>query len=206
MNPNAEPYPKNISRLALALTALPGINRRAAEKIALSAATDTQLPDLAQAIREWQAAAVSCNTCNGLTDRQTCQPCQTEPHPISLCVVETQADAWAIQRAGNIWQGGFHILGGTIDPINGVSAKDIMIDSLLDRVQAVARNPMSEVLLAMSNTTQGNLTAQLLTERIREKGVTTTVLSRGIANGAQVKTQAPATLKAAFTNRRPAGR
>ena len=206
MKPNAEPYPKTLSKLSVALTALPGINRRAAEKIALSAATEPALEELAQAVREWRSAARSCQTCNGLTDQETCTDCQREPWPSSICVVETQADAWAVNRAQGVWNGGYHILDGLIDPMNGVTADDIGIDRLLSRIHIIASNPMSEVLLAMSNTTQGNLTAQYLAERISAMGVTATVLSRGIANGAQVKAQAPATLKAAFANRRAAGR
>ena len=206
MKPNAEPYPKTLSKLSVALTALPGINRRAAEKIALSAAMDPALDGLAQAVRTWRSAARSCVTCNGLTDQEKCPDCQRQPWPSAICVVETQADVWAVTRAQGVWTGGYHILDGLIDPMNGVTADDIGIERLLSRVEMIVSNPMSEVLLAMSNTTQGNLTAQYLAERVSAMDVTTTVLSRGIANGAQVKAQAPATLKAAFANRRAAGR
>lgn len=206
MNPNSEPYPRSLSRLASALASLPGINRRTAEKIALSIADNEALDGLADAVRQWRSAARTCSTCNGLTDRETCSRCQQEPAPTSICVVETQADAWAIERAQGLWDGGYHILGGVIDPINGVLSDDIDTAGLNQRITLIADNPMSEILLAMSNTTQGNLTAQYLAEKISAMGVTTTVLSRGIANGAQVKTQAPATLKAAFANRRSAGR
>ena len=206
MKPNAEPYPKTLSRLSVALTDLPGINRRSAEKIALSAAMAPELDQLANAVREWRAVARRCEICNGLTDQQTCTDCQREPQPSAICVVETQADAWAVDRAQGVWTGGYHILDGVIDPMDGITPEDIGTARLMSRVEMMTSNPMSEVLLAMSNTTQGNLTAQYLAEHVSEMGVTATVLSRGIANGAQVKAQAPATLKAAFANRRAAGR
>lgn len=205
MNSNAEPYPKNLSKLAAALAALPGINRRTAEKIARSVATDPELEDLAQAVAEWREAARKCATCNGLTDQPTCRTCEKNPRPTSICIVETQADAWAIARINGIWNGSYHILGGVIDPVNGVLADHIDTPRLTKRIAQIADNPISEILLATSNTTQGNLTAQYLAETIAAMGVTVTVLSRGIANGAQIKAQAPATLKAAFANRRTAG-
>ena len=203
MTPHTEPYPKSLTRLAATIAGMPGVNRRAAEKIALSVATRPDLDDLAQAVREWREAARHCRVCNTLTDAEICPQCRAEPWPIAICVVETQADAWAIQKTSGVWKGSYHILGGAIDPANGVLATDLHIEQLLERVQQVKDNPMSELLLATSNTTQGNLTAQYLAEKVAETGITTTVLSRGIANGGHVQAQAPATLKAAFNSRSP---
>jgi recombination protein RecR len=188
-----------IERLIQLLAKLPGLGPRSARRAALVLLKkrDLLLEPLAAAMAEAAAATRACEVCGNLDTTSPCAVCRDprrDPH--LLCVVEDVADLWALERAG-VFRGRYHVLGGALSALDGVTPDRLNIASLLDRAKA---DGVEEVVLAMNATVEGQTTAHYLVDLLGDLKVTR--LAHGVPVGGELDYLDEGTLSAAFKARR----
>ena len=187
-----------IERLIQLLAKLPGLGPRSARRAALALLKkrDTLLEPLADSLREAADAIVSCEVCGNLDTQSPCAICsdpRRDPH--TLCVVEDVADLWALERAG-VFRGRYHVLGGALSALDGVTPERLNVGGLLERV----KQGIEEVILAMNATVEGQTTAHYLMDLL--EGMKVTRLAHGVPVGGELDYLDEGTLSAAFKARR----
>jgi recombination protein RecR len=187
-----------IERLIQLLAKLPGLGPRSARRAALVLLKKRNefLEPLAQAMQEAAAATRNCETCGNLDTISPCAICRDprrDPHV--LCVVEDVADLWALERA-SVFRGRYHVLGGALSALDGVTPERLNVASLLARVQ----QGIDEVILAMNATVEGQTTAHYLMDHLTNVKVTR--LAHGVPVGGELDYLDEGTLNAAFKARR----
>jgi recombination protein RecR len=189
-----------VERLIGLLARLPGLGHRSARKAALALLkrrTDLLEP-LAAALTEAAARIVACRNCGNIDTVDPCSICQDPRRDQALIVVvEEIGDLWALERAGVVG-GLYHVLGGHLSPLDGVGPEQLNIGRLIERVQA----PVSEVLLALNATVEGQTTAHYLTEHLKGRGAHVTRLAQGVPIGGELDYLDEGTLAAAVKSRR----
>jgi recombination protein RecR len=192
-----------IERLISLLAKLPGLGPRSARRAALRLLQEPEarLRPLAAALQEAAKAARRCSVCGNLDSADPCAIC-TDPRRERgvICVVESVADLWALERAG-VHRGLYHVLGGTLSALAGVGPEDLAIAPLLGRAEG---GGVTEVILALGATVDGATTAHWVADRLRPLGVTVTRLAQGVPIGGSVEVLDDGTLAAALQARRPA--
>lgn len=194
-------YAKPIDRLIEALTRLPGIGKKTASRLAFhilrSNLSDAQ--ELARSILDVKEKIRLCSVCFNLTDDDPCQICQN-PNRSSdiLCVIEGPNDLMAIENTGE-YRGKYHVLHGTISPLEGVGPEDIKIKELIERLK---KEKISEVILATNPTVEGGTTALYLTDLLRPLGIKITRIAYGIPVGGEIEYADGMTLLKALEGRR----
>ena len=172
-----------IERLIQLLARLPGLGPRSARRAALHLIRKREelLGPLADAMAVARQAIVTCATCGNVDTRQPCSICRDgRREATTLVVVETVADLWALERSGAV-AGRYHVLGGTLSPLDGVGPDDLNLESL------VARAPdYSEIVLAMNATIDGQTTAHYITDRLAGTGAKVTRLAHGVPIGGEL--------------------
>jgi recombination protein RecR len=194
-------HAKPIDDLIEALTKLPGIGRKTASRLAfyILRSSPTEAQGLARAILDVKEKIRLCSICFNLTDEEPCRICQDERRDREiLCVVEGPNDLIAIENTG-AFNGGYHVLHGTISPLEGVGPDDIKIKELMDRIQ---RERVVEVILATNPTVEGGATALYLTDLIKPLGVKVTRIAYGIPMGGEIEYSDGMTLSKALEGRR----
>jgi recombination protein RecR len=189
-----------IERLVASLRRLPGIGEKSATRLAyhLLAASEAQVHELAEAIARLKKEIVLCAECFDLTDRSPCALCRDPRRDASLlCVVEEPADRVAVERTGS-FEGRYHVLGGTISPIDGVGPEDLRIAELEARVRA---GGVREVILATNPNAEGDATAHYIAERLRPMGVRTTRIAYGMPLGGDLEYADHVTIGRSLRNR-----
>lgn len=184
------------------LSKLPGIGRKTALRLALHLLR--QEPDVAVALGEsvirMRREIKYCKVCHSITDKDTCEICaDTRRDMTTVCVVENIKDLLTIEST-NEHRGVYHVLGGVISPLEGVSPSDIEIQSLIDRVAA---GGIQEVVLALSPTMEGDTTNFYIFRKLAPYNVKVTMLARGVAVGNDLEYTDELTLGRAFANRVP---
>ena len=141
---------------------------------------------------------VRCNSCGALKSNSNgCLNCENTKEKFNkICVVEDIADQWSIENS-NIFQGYFHILGGTISSV-GQRKEDLLINSLIERVN---RDNIEEVILATSATVEGQTTAYYIQDSLKNLDVKITKLAQGLPVGGEIESLDDGTLFSAFKNR-----
>jgi recombination protein RecR len=140
-----------------------------------------------------------CSSCFNLTDEDPCVICQDERRCREvLCVVEGPNDLIAIENTG-VFKGRYHVLHGTISPLEGIGPDDLKIKELLGRLQ---REKISEVILATNPTVEGGTTALYLTDLIKSLGIKVTRIAYGIPMGSEIEYSDGVTLSKALEGRR----
>jgi recombination protein RecR len=187
-----------IERLIQLLAKLPGLGPRSARRAALALLKkrDTLLQPLAAAMEEAAEAILTCEICGNLDTASPCTICtdqRRDPH--LLCVVEDVADLWALERAG-VFRGRYHVLGGALSALDGVTPERLNVAGLLERVQT----NIEEVILAMNATVEGQTTAHYLMDLLGDRKVTR--LAHGVPVGGELDYLDEGTLSAAFKARR----
>jgi recombination protein RecR len=188
-----------IERLIQLLAKLPGLGPRSARRAALVLLKkrDLLLEQLADAMRDAAAAIKTCEICGNLDTASPCAICRDprrDPH--ILCVVEDVADLWALERAG-VFRGRYHVLGGALSALDGVTPERLNVASLLERV---SQGGVEEVILAMNATVEGQTTAHYLMDMLGDRKVTR--LAHGVPVGGELDYLDEGTLSAAFKARR----
>ncbi|TQF79974.1 recombination protein RecR [Elioraea sp. Yellowstone] len=192
-----------LDRLISLLAKLPGLGPRSARRAALALIQKREglLRPLAAALEAAAAAIRPCSVCGNLDSTDPCGICADDRRDRSvICVVESVGDLWALERAG-AHRGLYHVLGGTLSAIGGRGPEDLTIPQLLRRVAA---GGVSEVILALGATVDGQATAHLVADRLRPLNVEVTRLAHGVPVGGELGYLDDGTLAAALRARRPA--
>ena len=187
-----------IERLIQLLAKLPGLGPRSARRAALALLKkrDTLLEPLADSLREAADAIHTCEVCGNLDTQSPCAICSDSRRDSHvLCVVEDVADLWALERAG-VFRGRYHVLGGALSALDGVTPERLNVAKLLDRV----KDGVDEVILAMNATVEGQTTAHYLMDLLG--GMKVTRLAHGVPVGGELDYLDEGTLSAAFKARR----
>jgi recombination protein RecR len=195
------PYAKPIDHLIEALTRLPGIGKKTASRLAfhILRSSSSEAQELARAILDVKEKIRLCSTCFNLTDEDPCRICQDERRSTEiLCVVEGPNDLIAIENTGT-FNGRYHVLHGTISPLEGIGPDDLKIKELLGRLQKAR---ISEVILATNPTVEGGTTALYLTDLIKPLGIKVTRIAYGIPMGSEIEYSDGMTLSKALEGRR----
>ncbi|HWD18475.1 MAG TPA: recombination mediator RecR [Verrucomicrobiae bacterium] len=191
--------PEPITALAEALSRLPGIGPRSAERLALHLAQTEPgaVQQLAHSITAARERIRVCGVCGSLTESDPCSIC-ADPRrdPAVICVVERPVDIFTIDKSGT-FHGKFHVLGGKLSPLNGVEPEDLRIQELEGRL-AGAR----ELILALSADVEGDATSFYLAKRLAGHGVTITRIAHGLPAGSGLEFADEITLSRALEGRR----
>jgi recombination protein RecR len=195
-----------IERLIQLLARLPGLGPRSARRAVLHLLKkkDALLLPLAATLREVGETVHACRLCGNLDSHDPCAIC-TDPRrdEALLCVVESVADLWALERAG-VFRGRYHVLGGTLSALDGVGPDDLNVDGLIARVQSrPGEKPVREVIIATNATVEGQTTAHYITDRLAHQNVQISRLAHGVPVGGELDYLDDGTLGAALKARRP---
>ena len=189
-----------IQRLIQLLSRLPGLGPRSARRAALHLIRKREelLGPLVDAMQVARERIVVCSACGNVDTSDPCTVCRDERRdPKMLIVVETVADLWALERAGAI-RARYHVLGGTLSPLDGVGPKDLNIETLVGRV---ADDQVSEVILAVNATVDGQTTAHYITDLLSHLDIKITRLAHGVPVGGELDYLDDGTLAAAIRSR-----
>jgi recombination protein RecR len=189
-----------IERLIQLLAKLPGLGPRSARRAALALLKKREalLEPLGSAMRDAASAIRTCETCGNLDTTSPCGLCRDPSRDAHLlCVVEDVADLWALERAG-VFRGRYHVLGGALSALDGVTPERLNVASLLKRVG----DGIDEVVLAVNATVEGQTTAHYLMDALAPSGVKLTRLAHGVPVGGELDYLDEGTLSAAFKARR----
>ena len=195
---------QEIEALSGALARLPGLGPRSARRAVLWLVKNREqaLPALLDALHAVSETLIECETCGNVDTKNPCGICADPRRDAkSLCVVEDVADVWALDRA-RLFQGRYHVLGGRLSALDGVTPDDLNIASLLLRVEG---GEVDEVVLAMNATLEGQTTAHYLAERLDEFSLRITQLAHGLPVGGELDYLDEGTLAQALRARRPIG-
>jgi recombination protein RecR len=180
--------PESIQSLINALERLPGIGPKSASRLAfyLLRADESISSELAESLTGLKEKIAYCSECFNITEagRELCEVCANPKRDASIiCVLEDTLDVLALERTG-AYQGRYHVLGGVLNPIEGIGPDDIKIRPLLERV---ARGGIREVILATNPSMEGDTTAMYLQQQLRTLGVQVTRLARGLPMGGDLE-------------------
>jgi recombination protein RecR len=194
-------YARPIDHLIEALTRLPGIGKKTASRLAfhILRSSLSEAQELARAILDVKEKIRLCSICFNLTDENPCRICQDERRAgETLCVVEGPNDLIAIENTG-VFNGRYHVLHGTISPLDGVGPDHLKVKELLERLQ---KEKISEVILANNPTVEGGATALYLIDLIKPLGIKVTRIAYGIPMGSEIEYSDGMTLSKALEGRR----
>lgn len=192
-----------IERLIALLAKLPGLGPRSARRAALALLKrkDQLLDPLALAMADASSKVKVCTTCGSLDTRDPCAVCSDQNRDGGLiCVVEEVGALWALERAG-AFNGRYHVLGGLLSALDGVGPEALRVNSLVSRAM---EEGVTEVILALPATVDGQTTAHYLAERLTACGVAVTMLARGVPVGGELDWLDDGTIAQAMRARRPA--
>ncbi|CAN5360318.1 recombination mediator RecR [soil metagenome] len=192
-----------IERLIALLSKLPGLGPRSGRRAALALLKkrDTLLAPLTAALVDAQAKVRTCSTCGSLDTSDPCAICADQTRdPRLICVVEEVGSLWAMER-GQSFKGRYHVLGGLLSALDGVGPEALRVGELLSRATG---GEISEVILALPATVDGQTTAHYLADRLVPSGVSVTMLARGVPVGGDLDWLDDGTIAQALRARRPA--
>jgi recombination protein RecR len=190
-----------IERLVKALRRLPGIGEKTATRLAyfLLSAPEAVANDLGTAISRLRSDIRLCDECFNLTAVSPCEICRDPARSERVvCVVEEPADLASIESTGS-FRGRYHVLGGTIAPLDGVGPESLRIESLAKRVE---RGGIDELILATNPNPEGEATAVCVAERVARYGVTVSRIGYGMPIGGDLEYVDPITVRKSLENRR----
>jgi recombination protein RecR len=191
-----------IERLIQLLARLPGLGPRSARRAALHLIKKREMlmAPLASALQTAIDKIQVCRVCGNIDTQNPCTVC-TDPRrdPSVIVVVADVADLWALERAHAI-NARYHVLGGTLSPLDGVGPQDLTIDALVTRAHG---DEVKEVILALNATVDGQTTAHYVTDLIADANVTVSRLAHGVPVGGELDYLDEGTLAAAIKSRTP---
>jgi len=198
-------YPsKLLEEIIDQISQLPGIGKRTALRLSLYLLKqpEEQSESLAGAILKFRKEIKTCQVCHNISDKEICDICADPSRNHNLvCVVEDVRDVMAIENTGE-YKGVYHVLGGVISPIEGVSPSDLSIDSLMSRIK---NERINEIILALSATIDGDTTNFYLYKKMNQLDVPMVIstIARGIAVGEELEYTDEITLARSIHNRVP---
>ena len=191
-----------LENLIKLISKLPGLGPKSAKRILLKLINnrDELIKPMAKALAEVYKNISRCNICGMLKSIESdCTNCRKSNNKHDkICVVEDIADQWSIESS-SIFQGYYHILGGTINNSNNQNKSELLIESLVNRVK---KENIDEVILATSATVEGQTTAFYIQDILQSTGVKITKLAQGLPIGGEIESLDDGTLISAFQNRK----
>ncbi len=191
-----------IDNLIKLISKLPGLGPKSAKRIILKMINNRKelMKPLAQTLSEVYKNVIRCKICGTLKSNYSpCDNCENVSKKYTkICVVENIADQWAIESS-SIYQGYYHILGGTISNSNNQRKEDLLIDSLKERIK---KNNIEEVILATSATVEGHTTAFYIQDTLKSTNIKVSKLAQGLPVGGEIESLDDGTLISAFKNRK----
>jgi recombination protein RecR len=196
-------YPSKLLENAVnEFSSLPGIGRKTAFRLVMNLMKrdSEEVRRFGESIIRLHREIHYCRICHGISDSEICTICSDEKRDRSIvCLVESIQDVMAIENTRQ-YKGVYHVLGGIISPVDGIGPADLKIDSLEDKVKA---GGISEIILALSTTMEGDTTNFYLAKRLGKYNVFLTTLARGVAIGDELEYTDEITLGRAINNRNP---
>ena len=193
--------PRDIEQLIELMARLPGLGPRSARRavLVLLKKRAAMMVPLAQAMAEVAITARDCTVCGNIGSAEVCAIC-ADPRRATgeLCVVEDLSDLWAMERGG-AFKGRYHVLGGTLSALDAVSPETLRIPALVARI---ASEGITEVILALAATVDGQTTAHYIAEVLGPTGVALTSLAQGVPIGGELDYLDDGTIGAALRARR----
>lgn len=190
-----------IERLVDLMAKLPGLGPRSARRAALHIVRRKErlLIPLAGAMAEVAEKVRACRVCGNLTTAETCEIC-LDPRRANgvLCVVESVADLWAMERTA-LFRGRYHVLGGLLSALDGVTPETLRLPELSARVR---QDEISEVILALTASVDGQTTAHVIAEYLEDIECTVSSLAQGVPVGGELDYLDDGTISAALTARK----
>lgn len=193
--------PREIDALIEMMAKLPGLGPRSARRAVLHLIKKRSLLliPLADAMQAVGATARECLNCGNIGTSDICDICEADKRATGeLCVVEDVADLWAMERAGS-FKGRYHVLGGTLSALDAVGPDELRIPKLLDRVVSEG---ITEVILALNATIDGQTTAHYIADQLAPSGVNVTSLAQGVPIGGELDYLDDGTIAAALKARK----
>jgi len=182
------------------LSKLPGIGKKTAQRLALHILKNeqTSVDNLVKAITELKTKLHFCKRCFNITEDDLCEICKSvKRDKTKICVVEEASDVIAIEKT-NEYNGLYHVLGGVLSPLSGISANDLKIKELLTRFES---ENITEIILAINPDTEGETTSLYLARLIKPLNIKVTRIARGIPIGGDLEFADEATIGRAMLNR-----
>jgi recombination protein RecR len=194
-------YPAPVARLIDELRKLPGIGPKSAQRIAfhLLRGSSEDAQQLSEAIGTLRDGVRTCSICNAVTDREVCAHCSDPARSErTICVVEEPHDVVAVEKTRD-FRGRYHVLHGSLSPLQGIGPEELRIQGLLDRVRA---GGVEETILATSPTVEGEATAVYLAGLLKPLGVRVTRIAMGVPVGSDLEWADEVTMAKALEGRR----
>lgn len=195
-----------LEKLVHELSRLPGVGPKTAQRLAfyILKSKDSYPEKLSEALLRVQTEVHSCPNCFNYTDRELCKFCE-DPHRSndSICLVEEPSDIFRIESSG-AFHGRYHVLHGVISPLEGITAKDLKIQELMNKIQSGldGEGPViKEVILALDADLEGDTTALYLAKTLQGKGVKLSRIAHGIPIGSDIDFIDDRTMGRALENR-----
>lgn len=179
---------------------LPGVGRKTALRLVLHLLrqSDEMVDSFTNSLSELKHNVMYCKVCHNISDGEVCPICQNKSRDTStICVVENIKEVMAIENTMQ-YKGLYHVLGGIISPIDGIGPSDLEIDSLVERV---AQGEISEVILALSTTMEGDTTNFYIFKKLAPFDVKVSIIARGISIGDEIEYADEITLGRSILNR-----
>ena len=191
-----------IEKLVKIISKLPGLGPKSAKRIILKLinSRDELMRPMANSLVEVYKNVSRCKSCGALKSNMAgCNNCDINENKYNkICVVESIADQWSIENS-NIYQGYFHILGGTLSSSINQRKEDLLISSLVERVK---KDSIEEVIIATSATVEGQTTAHYIKDSLKETKAKVSKLAQGLPVGGEIESLDDGTLFSAFKNRK----
>ena len=187
------------------LATLPGVGKRSALRYALHLLREDEgaVRDLGEALVKLKTDLYHCRHCHNISDTEICPICASQKRQRGIiCVVENIQDVMALENTQQ-YRGLYHVLGGVISPIDGVSPSDLQIASLIERVRTGVPDAVEEVILALPTTMEGDTTNYYINKLLQPLGVKVTTLARGVAVGDSLEYADEITLGRSIAHRIP---
>ena len=187
-------------KLVESLRKLPGIGRKTALRLAfyLLKESKEEVLELAEAIKQAKESIQFCSICGNITEEKICEVCADSTRDrTTLCVVEEPMDLYALEKA-DFYNGTYHILGGALSPLDGISPEDLRMKNLVERVE---KGVIQEVIVATNPDTEGEATALYIAKILESYNVRITRIATGVPMGSNIDYADEITLSKAFKSR-----
>jgi recombination protein RecR len=195
--------PKSVTRVVESFERLPGIGPKTAQRLAfyLLHVPEDEIRRFAESLTELKSHTVLCSVCRNVTETDPCSVCSDprRDHTV-ICLVEQPSDVLSIERTG-AFHGVYHVLHGSIDPLNNIGPDEIYVSDLLKRIKNQT-DPVQELIFAMNPTMEGEATAMYIQKQLAGTEIKITRLAHGIPIGGDIEYADEVTLKRALEGRR----
>ena len=191
-----------INKLINEVSKLPGLGRKSAQRITLYLLKNKQkaLLPLVQSLNAANIKIINCEICGNIDISSPCSLCNNSKRDIlKICVIEDVSDLWTFERIG-FYKGLYHVLGGSLSAINGIGIHELSIQNLVKRVK---KQKITEVILALSTTVEGQTTSYVIADKLESiDNLLVTRLAQGVPMGGEVHYLDENTLSTAFQSRK----